>query len=122
MVEAINSALALELERDPRVLIFGEDVGHNGGVFRVTDGLQAKFGERRVFDTPLAESGIIGTAIGMAVYGLRPIPEIQFAGFAYVAFNQIGSQATKLRSRSAGLYSVPMVIRAPFGGGVRTPE
>jgi len=122
MVEAINSALALELERDPRVLIFGEDVGRNGGVFRVTDGLQARFGEERVFDTPLAESAIVGTAIGMAVYGLRPVPEIQFAGFTFLAFNQIASQATRLRQRSAGLYTVPLVIRAPFGGGVRTPE
>jgi pyruvate dehydrogenase E1 component beta subunit len=122
MVEAINNALALELERDRRVLIFGEDVGKNGGVFRVTDGLQARFGEDRVFDTPLAESGIIGTAIGMAVYGLRPIAELQFAGFSFVAFNQIGSQAAKLRYRSGGVYSVPLVIRAPFGGGVRTPE
>lgn len=122
MVQAINDALALELERDERVLIFGEDVGKNGGVFRVTDGLQEKFGERRVFDTPLAESGIIGTAVGMAIYGLRPIPEIQFAGFSFVSFNQIASQATKIRLRSGGTYTVPMVIRAPFGGGVRTPE
>ena len=122
MVQAINNALSLELERDERVLIFGEDVGKNGGVFRVTDGLQEKFGERRVFDTPLAESGIIGTAVGMAVYGLRPVPEIQFAGFSFVSFNQIASQATKIRLRSGGVYTVPMVIRAPFGGGVRTPE
>lgn len=122
MVQAINNALALELARDERVLIFGEDVGKNGGVFRITDGLQEKFGERRVFDTPLAESGIIGTAVGMAIYGLRPIPEIQFAGFSFVSFNQIASQATKIRLRSGGIYTVPMVIRAPFGGGVRTPE
>ncbi|MFN8475262.1 MAG: alpha-ketoacid dehydrogenase subunit beta [Anaerolineae bacterium] len=122
MVEAIHNALELELERDPRVLIFGEDVGRNGGVFRVTDGLQERFGERRVFDTPLAESGIIGTAVGMAAYGLRPIAELQFAGFSFVAFNQIGSQATRLRYRSGGVYTVPLVIRAPFGGGVRTPE
>lgn len=122
MVQAINNALALELERDERVLVFGEDVGKNGGVFRVTDGLQEKYGERRVFDTPLAESGIIGTAVGMAVYGLRPVPEIQFAGFSFVSFNQIASQATKIRLRSGGVYTVPMVIRAPFGGGVRTPE
>ncbi|MEZ4512822.1 MAG: alpha-ketoacid dehydrogenase subunit beta [Chloroflexota bacterium] len=122
MVQALNNALELELERDERVLIFGEDVGLNGGVFRVTDGLQAKFGERRVFDTPLAESGIVGTAVGMAVYGLRPVPEIQFAGFSYVSFNQIASQATKMRLRSGGVFTVPLVIRAPFGGGVRTPE
>lgn len=122
MVEAINNALALELERDQRVRIFGEDIGKNGGVFRVTDGLQARFGEDRVFDTPLAESGIIGAAIGMAVYGHRPIAELQFAGFSLVAFNQIVSQATRLRFRSGGVFSVPLVIRAPFGGGVRTPE
>lgn len=122
MIEAINNALALELERDRRVLIFGEDVGKNGGVFRVTDGLQARFGESRVFDTPLAESGIIGTAVGMAVYGLRPIAEMQFAGFSFVGFNQIASQAARIRYRSGGVFSVPLVIRAPFGGGVKTPE
>lgn len=122
MVEAINSALAIELERDRRVLVFGEDVGRNGGVFRVTDGLQARFGEDRVFDTPLAESGIVGTAIGMAIYGLRPVAEIQFAGFGFVSFNQIASQAARMRYRSGGVFTVPLVIRAPFGGGVRTPE
>lgn len=122
MVEAINNALAIELERDRRVLVFGEDVGRNGGVFRVTDGLQDRFGEDRVFDTPLAESGIVGTAIGMAVYGLRPVAELQFAGFSFLAFNQIASQAARLRFRSGGLYTVPLTIRAPFGGGVRTPE
>ena len=122
MVQAINNALQVELERDERVLVFGEDVGLNGGVFRVTDGLQARFGEKRVFDTPLAESGIIGTALGMAVYGLRPVAELQFGGFSFVSFNQIGSQVTKFRARSGGVYTVPLVIRAPFGGGVRTPE
>lgn len=122
MIEAINNALALELERDRRVLVFGEDVGLNGGVFRVTDGLQAHFGEARVFDTPLAESGIIGTALGMAVYGLRPVAELQFAGFSFVAFNQIASQVARMRYRSGGTFTVPLVIRAPFGGGVRTPE
>ncbi len=122
MVQALNSALGLELERDPKVLIFGEDVGKNGGVFRVTDTLQERFGEERVFDTPLAESGIIGTAVGMAAYGLRPVPEIQFAGFTFVAFNQIASQVTRMRYRSGGVFTVPMVIRAPFGGSVRTPE
>ncbi len=122
MVQAINNALDIELERDPRVLVCGEDVGRNGGVFRVTEGLQAKHGERRVFDTPLAESGIVGTAIGMAVYGLRPIVEIQFAGFSFLSFNQIVSQAARFRYRSGGVYHVPLVIRAPFGGGVRTPE
>lgn len=122
MIEAINNALAQELERDHHVLIFGEDVGKNGGVFRVTDGLQARFGEERVFDTPLAESGIIGTAVGMAIYGLRPVTEMQFAGFSFVAFNQIASQAARIRYRSGGVFSVPLVIRAPYGGGVRTPE
>ncbi|RME47064.1 MAG: alpha-ketoacid dehydrogenase subunit beta [Caldilineae bacterium] len=122
MIQAIHNALELELERDRRVLIFGEDVGVNGGVFRVTDGLQARFGEERVFDTPLSESAIVGTAIGMAVYGLRPIAELQFAGFSYLSFNQIVSQAARIRYRSGGVFSVPLVIRAPFGGGVRTPE
>lgn len=122
MIEALNNALALELEHDRRVLIFGEDVGKNGGVFRVTEGLQNRFGEERVFDTPLAESAIIGTAIGIAVYGLRPIAEIQFAGFSLLAFNQIVSQAAHMRSRSGGLYTVPLVIRAVFGGNVRSHE
>ncbi len=122
MIEAINSALRLEMERDERVVMFGEDIGSNGGVFRVTDGLQTRFGPKRVFDTPLAESGIIGTAVGMAVAGLRPIPEIQFAGFSYVAFNQLASQAAHIRLRSGGLYACPMVVRAPYGGGVKTPE
>src|SRR5437899_9391577 len=122
MIEALNSALALELERDQRVVLFGEDIGPNGGVFRVTEGLQKKFGERRVFDTPLAESGIIGTAVGMAVYGLRPIAEIQFAGFLFVSMNQLVTQAARMRFRSAGAFTCPMVVRAPYGGGVRTPE
>lgn len=122
MVQALNSALALELENDPKVLILGEDVGRNGGVFRVTDQLQERFGQERVVDTPLAESGIVGTALGMATYGLRPVVEIQFAGFAFLAFNQVLSQVTRMRYRSGGVYTAPMVIRAPFGGGVRTPE
>lgn len=122
MVEALQSALALEMERDPRVVVLGEDVGRNGGVFRVTDGLLARFGEKRVIDTPLAESGIVGTSIGMAVYGLRPVAEIQFAGFLYLAMNQIASQASRMRFRSGGVFTVPLVIRAPYGGGVRTPE
>lgn len=122
IIEALNQAMALELERDSRVVILGQDIGKNGGVFRVTDGLQARFGENRVFDTPLAESGIIGTALGMAINGMRPIAEIQFAGFMYVSMNQLVSQAARMRFRSAGLYTCPMVIRAPFGGGVRTPE
>lgn len=122
MIEAINSALALELERDARVVVFGEDIGANGGVFRVSEHLQERFGERRVFDTPLAESGIIGTAVGMAVYGLHPIAEIQFAGFLYVGMNQLVSQAARIRYRSGGAFSCPLVVRAPYGGGVRTPE
>ncbi|HEX7735450.1 MAG TPA: alpha-ketoacid dehydrogenase subunit beta [Ktedonobacteraceae bacterium] len=122
MIEALNSALALELERDQRVVLFGEDIGLNGGVFRVTEHLQRQFGEERVFDTPLAESGIIGTAVGMAVYGLRPIAEIQFAGFLYVSMNQLVSQAARMRYRSAGAFTCPLVVRAPYGGGVRTPE
>jgi len=122
MVQALNNALGIELENDPRVLIFGQDVGKNGGVFRVTDGLQNRFGEKRVFDTPLAESGIIGTSMGMALYGLRPVVEIQFAAFSFLCFNQIASQVTRLRYRSGGVFNAPLVIRAPFGGGVRTPE
>lgn len=122
MIEAINQALTLELERDKRVVLFGEDIGANGGVFRVTEHLQKNFGELRVFDTPLAESGIMGTAIGMAVYGLRPIAEIQFAGFLYVCMNQLVSQAARMRYRSAGAFTCPLVVRAPYGGGVRTPE
>ncbi len=122
MIEALNSALALELERDQRVVLFGEDIGANGGVFRVTEHLQKNFGEERVFDTPLAESGIVGTAVGMAVYGLRPIAEIQFAGFLFVCMNQLVSQAARMRYRSAGAFTCPLVVRAPYGGGVRTPE
>jgi pyruvate dehydrogenase E1 component beta subunit len=122
MIEALNQALALELERDERVVVFGEDIGVNGGVFRVTDQLQRKFGEKRVFDTPLAESGIMGTAVGMAVYGLRPVAEIQFAGFLYVCMNQLVSQAARMRFRSGGAFTCPLVVRAPYGGGVRTPE
>ncbi len=119
---ALNSALALELERDRRVVVLGQDIGANGGVFRVTEHLQKKFGEERVFDTPLAESGIIGASVGMAIYGLRPIAEIQFAGFIFVCMSQLVSQAARIRFRSAGAYTCPLVVRAPYGGGVRTPE
>lgn len=122
MIEALNSALALELERDQRIVVLGQDIGPNGGVFRVTEHLQRKFGEERVFDTPLSESAIIGSSIGMAVYGLRPIAEIQFAGFLFVCMNQLVSQAARIRYRSAGAYTCPLVVRAPYGGGVRTPE
>lgn len=112
----------MALESDERVMVLGEDVGRNGGVFRATEGLQARFGEHRVVDTPLAESAIVGTAIGLAVAGMRPIAEIQFLGFIYEAMEQIAGQAARVRFRSSGQYTVPMVIRAPFGGGVRTPE
>ncbi len=122
MVEALNHALALELERDRRVIVFGQDIGVNGGVFRVTERLQEKFGEQRVFDTPLSESAIIGSAVGMSVYGLKPIAEIQFAGFLFVCMNQLVTQAARMRFRSAGAFTCPMVVRAPYGGGVRTPE
>ncbi len=122
MIEALNNALSLELERDSRVVMLGQDIGVNGGVFRVTEKLQQKFGEQRVFDTPLSESAIIGSSIGMAVYGLRPIAEIQFAGFLFVCMNQLVSQAARMRFRSAGVRTCPLVVRAPYGGGVRTPE
>jgi len=119
LVQAINNALALEMRRSDDVVILGEDVGKVGGVFRVTAGLYDEFGEDRVVDTPLAEGGIIGTAIGMALYGLRPIPEIQFSDFIFPAFDQIVSEAAKYRYRSGGEYTVPMVIRTPVGGGIR---
>jgi len=119
LVQAINDALRTEMRRDDRVVVLGEDVGKVGGVFRVTQGLYDEFGENRVIDTPLAEGGIIGAAIGMALYGMRPVPEIQFADFIYPAFDQIVSEAAKLRYRSGGEYTVPMVIRAPVGGGIR---
>jgi pyruvate dehydrogenase E1 component beta subunit len=122
MIEALNSALALELERDERVVLLGQDIGVNGGVFRVTERLQQKFGEQRVFDTPLSESAIIGSSVGMAVYGLRPIAEIQFAGFLFLCMSQLVTQAARMRFRSAGAFTCPMVVRAPYGGGVRTPE
>jgi pyruvate/2-oxoglutarate/acetoin dehydrogenase E1 component len=122
MVSALNNALELILKRDENAVIFGEDIGKDGGVFRVTDGLQAKFGEKRVFDTPLAESGILGTAIGMAISGLRPIPEIQFAGFMYLGFSQLINHASRYRSRTRSLFTVPMIVRTPVSGGVRTLE
>jgi pyruvate dehydrogenase E1 component beta subunit len=122
MVEALNQALALELERDERVVLLGQDIGPNGGVFRVTDQLQKRFGEKRVFDTPLSESAIIGSSVGMASYGLRPVAEIQFAGFLFLSMSQLVTQAARMRFRSGGAFSCPLVIRSPFGGGVRTPE
>ena len=122
MVEAINLALGEEMERDSRVVIFGEDVGKEGGVFRVTDGLQKRFGPDRVIDTPLAESGIVGTALGMAVYGLRPIAEIQFDGFLYPCLDQINNHIGRMRNRSRGRFTCPLVIRFPYGGGIHAPE
>jgi pyruvate dehydrogenase E1 component beta subunit len=122
LVEAINSGLMVEMERDPRVVVLGEDVGKEGGVFRVTDGLQVKFGVNRVFDTPLAESGIIGVSVGMAVKGLRPVAEIQFEGFLYLSMNQIMNHAARIRTRSRGRFTCPLVIRSPWGGGIHAPE
>ncbi len=118
MARALNAGLRRALESDPKVVLAGEDIGKLGGVFRVTEGLQKDFGEDRVIDSPLAESGIIGTAVGMAMRGYRPVCEIQFDGFVYPAFNQIVSQVAKLRFRTAGKMSMPMVIRIPFGGGI----
>jgi pyruvate dehydrogenase E1 component beta subunit len=122
MVQAINSGLMEEMEKDPSVLILGEDVGKEGGVFRVTDGLQVKFGAERVIDTPLAESGIVGVAFGMAVKGLKPVAEIQFEGFLPPAMDQIMSHISRIRTRSRGRFTCPMVIRSPWGGGIRAPE
>jgi pyruvate dehydrogenase E1 component beta subunit len=122
MVQALNLALAQEMERDARVVLLGEDVGRDGGVFRVTDGLIDRFGPARVIDTPLAESGIIGTAIGMALAGLRPVAEAQFSGFSYLMFPQLEANAARLRQRSLGTWTVPLVLRMPYGGGVRALE
>jgi pyruvate dehydrogenase E1 component beta subunit len=122
MVEAINLALREELERDSRVVILGEDVGKEGGVFRVTDGLQQKFGGDRVVDTPLAELGIVAAAFGMAVYGIRPIAEIQFEGFLYPCLDQINNHIGRIRNRSRGRFTCPLVIRVPYGGGIHAPE
>lgn len=122
MVEAIRSTLRAEMERDERVLLLGQDIGANGGVFRATEGLQAQFGEDRVVDMPLAEAVIIGSAVGLAASGLVPVPELQFLGFGSQAFHQVEGQVARMRYRSQGRYGMPMVIRAPFGGNVRTPE
>jgi 2-oxoisovalerate dehydrogenase E1 component beta subunit len=119
LIQAVNSALHFEMAQDDRVLCLGEDIGKKGGVFGATEGLWKEFGEDRVLNTPLAESGIIGAAIGMAIYGLRPIPEIQFLDFIYPAFDQIVSEAAKFRYRSGGQFTVPMVIRSPYGGGIK---
>jgi 2-oxoisovalerate dehydrogenase E1 component beta subunit len=118
MVQAIRSALDVMLERDPDVVVFGEDVGYFGGVFRCTDGLQAKYGQSRVFDAPIAEGGIVGAAIGMGAYGLRPVAEIQFADYMYPGYDQIVSGAARLRYRSAGDFTSPITVRMPCGGGI----
>lgn len=122
MIQAITDALRTELKNDPNVLVFGEDVGVNGGVFRATEGLQKEFGEERVFDTPLAESGIGGLAVGLGLQGYRPVPEIQFFGFVYEVMDSISGQLARMRYRSGGRYNAPVTIRSPFGGGVHTPE
>ncbi|MDK2852950.1 MAG: pyruvate dehydrogenase component beta subunit [Proteiniphilum sp.] len=122
MVKAINNALDIKLNEDENIVIYGEDVGVEGGVFRVTEGLQKKYGVERVFDSPLAESGIVGTALGMAVSGLRPVVELQFDGFTFPAFNQILTNVSRIQNRSRGKYRAPMVIRFPYGGGVNALE
>ena len=122
MVEAIDQALLQEMQLDVRVVVLGEDVGRDGGVFRVTDGLMERFGEERVIDTPLAESGIVGMAIGMAIAGYHPVAEIQFAGFSYPAYDQLVSHASRMRNRSRGQFTVPLVVRMPYGGGIRALE
>jgi pyruvate dehydrogenase E1 component beta subunit len=122
LVEAINHTLHQEMERDGRVLVFGQDVARNGGVFRATDGLLDRFGGNRVVDTPLSEAAIAGTAVGLAAEGLVPVLEIQFLGFSWQAFHQLAGQLARLRYRSDGRFDCPVTVRAPFGGGVRTPE
>lgn len=122
MVQAINQALAQEMERDDRIIVLGEDVGRDGGVFRATEGLFDRFGPERVMDTPLAESAIIGAAVGMAALGLRPVPEVQFMGFIYPAFNQIVSHVARMRNRTRGRFTVPLTIRTPYGAGVKALE
>jgi pyruvate dehydrogenase E1 component beta subunit len=122
MVEAIVQALKQEMERDDKVVVLGEDVGRDGGVFRVTEGLVERFGDKRVIDTPLGESGIVGAAIGMAIAGFRPVAEIQFSGFAYPAYDQLVCHASRMRNRSRGEFTVPLVVRTPYGGGIRALE
>lgn len=122
LVQAINAALAQEMERDESVVLLGEDIGLNGGVFRVTEGLQAKFGKERVIDTPLAESGIMGTAIGLAMAGMRAVPEIQFEGFLGPAYDQLVNHAARYRTRSRGAITIPLTVRVPVGGGIHAPE
>jgi pyruvate dehydrogenase E1 component beta subunit len=122
LVDAINEALYQEMERDDRVVVLGEDVGLNGGVFRVTEGLQKRFGPERVVDTPLAESGIMGSAVGLAMAGMRPVPEIQFEGFLGPAYDQLVNHAARYRTRSRGAVTVPLTVRVPVGGGIHAPE
>jgi pyruvate dehydrogenase E1 component beta subunit len=122
LVQAINLALIQEMEEDDSIIILGEDVGLNGGVFRVTEGLHQRFGPERVVDTPLAESGIIGTAIGLAMAGLKPIPEIQFEGFLGPAYDQLTTHAARMRTRTRGAFTIPMTVRVPVGGGIHAPE
>ena len=122
LVDAINEALAQEMESDDRVVVLGEDVGANGGVFRVTEGLQKRFGPDRVVDTPLAESGIMGTAIGLAMGGMRPVPEIQFEGFLGPAYDQLVNHGARYRTRSRGAITIPLTVRVPVGGGIHAPE
>ncbi len=122
LIQAIQDALRVALQVDERVLVLGEDVGVNGGVFRATEGLQAEFGSLRVIDTPLAEAGIVGASVGLAVNGMRPVPEVQFAGFLYPAVEQIVCHVSRVRTRSQGRFSCPLVIRAPYGAGIRAPE
>ncbi|WP_429746972.1 alpha-ketoacid dehydrogenase subunit beta [Bacillus salipaludis] len=122
LVQAVTDGLRIMLKEDENVLLLGEDIGKNGGVFRATEGLQEEFGEDRVMDTPLSEAGIIGTSIGMAINGFKPVAEMQFLGFIYPAFEQIMTHVSRIRMRTMGRYSVPMVIRAPYGAGIRAPE
>ena len=122
MVQAINDGLKTMLEEDDTTILLGEDIGKNGGVFRATEGLQEQFGEDRVVDTPLSESGIVGTSVGLAVNGFKPVAEMQFMGFIYPAYDQIMTHVSRLRMKTMGHYSVPMVIRAPYGAGIRAPE
>lgn len=122
IVEAVNAALHDEMEENEDVIVYGEDVGEDGGVFRATKGLQEEFGEKRCFSSPLAESGIVGTGIGMAMKGLRPVTEIQFSGFSYLAFHQLKEHASRMRMRSRGGFEVPLTVRAPYGGGINALE
>ena len=122
LLEAIREALHLELGADERVILLGEDIGREGGVFRVTEGLQACYGRARVMDAPIAEAGIVGMSVGMAIAGLRPVPEIQFMGFLYPAFDQLISHVARMRNRSRGRFTCPLVVRVPYGGGIHPPE